>query len=168
MNDRFRLRLATQADQQPLTRLFAESYPVLLAPDYPPSVLERALPLMTRANPALLVSGSYYVMEPTIGGEPLAAGGWTVESPHRPELPGTGHIRHVVTHPKATRQGLAAAIIRRSFEEARAARLTRLVALSTLTAVPFYAAMGFARECEETIAMTSEVSFPAMRMVCSL
>jgi N-acetylglutamate synthase-like GNAT family acetyltransferase len=91
-----------------------------------------------------------------------------VESPHQAEPTGTGHIRHVVTHPQATRQGLAAAIMRRSFEEARAAGLTQLVALSTLTAARFYTAMGFAVEREEIIAMAPDVNFPAVRMIRAL
>lgn len=168
MAERMRIRRTFAADLEPLNHLFLESYPVLLAADYAPDVLARALPLIARANPGLLVSGSYYLAEPADGGAPMAAGGWTVESPHQAEPTGTGHIRHVVTHPQATRQGLAAAIMRRSFEEARAAGLRRLVALSTLTAVPFYAAMGFVEEREEVIVMAPDVSFPAVRMIRAL
>ena len=168
MAEHMRLRRSVATDLEPLNRLFMDSYPVLLAADYAPDLLDRALPLIARANPGLLVSGSYYLAEPEDGGAPLAAGGWTVESPHQAEPTGTGHIRHVVTHPQATRQGLAAAIMRRSFEEARAAGLTQLVALSTLTAVRFYAAMGFAVEREEVIAMAPDVSFPAVRMIRAL
>lgn len=168
MENSIHIRPTSASDREALTRLFADSYPALLAADYAPDLLARALPLMTRANPALLVSGSYYVALRRAAGPPLAAGGWTAASPHQPEPPGTGHIRHVVTHPKATRQGLAGAVLRRCFDDARGAGLTHLVALSTLTAVPFYAAMGFAVEREEVIAMTPEVSFPAVRMVRAL
>ena len=168
MAENMRIRRTIATDLEPLNRLFADSYPVLLAADYAPDVLADALPLIARANPGLLVSGSYYLAEPEDGGAPLAAGGWTAASPHQPEPAGTGHVRHVVTHPQATRQGLAAAIMRHSCKEARAAGLRQLVALSTLTAVRFYEAMGFAVEREEVIAMTPEVSFPAVRMIRAL
>ena len=157
------IRQTTAADQAALNQLFGDSYPVLLAPDYPAERLDQALPLITRANPALLTSGSYFVAV-TGDGPPLAAGGWTAASPHRPEPLGTGHIRHVVTHPQATRRGLAAAILRSCFDQARTAGMQRLVALSTRTAVPFYSAMGFKRDCDEIIQMSPEVSFPAVRM----
>lgn len=168
MAENMRIRRTIATDLEPLNRLFAESYPVFLAADYAPEVLDRALPLIARANPVLLESGSYYLVERQKGGTPLAAGGWTAQSPHQPEPAGTGHVRHLVTHPQAARQGLAAAIMRHSFEEARAAGLTHLVALSTLTAVPFYAAMGFAAERAEIVAMAPEVSFPAVRMARTL
>lgn len=168
MDDRYCMRAAQAGDRDALTRLLAASYPVLLAPDYAPDLLVRALPLIAQANPALLVSGSYYLVEPTLGGAPLAAGGWTADSPQQREPEGTGHIRHVVTHPDATRQGLAAALLQHCFDQAQGAGLTHLVALSTLTAVPFYAAMGFAADREEVIAMTPEVSFPAVRMIRAL
>lgn len=168
MDDRYCMRPARAEDRDALTRLLAASYPVLLAPDYAPDLLARALPLIAQANPALLASGSYYLVEPTLGGAPLAAGGWTADSPQQREREGTGHIRHVVTHPDATRQGLAAALLQHCFDQAQRAGLTHLVALSTLTAVPFYAAMGFAADREEVIAMSPEVSFPAVRMIRAL
>ncbi|MGI3187176.1 GNAT family N-acetyltransferase [Nioella aestuarii] len=166
--DRLRIRPAREEDREALTHLLAASYPALLASDYAPDLLARALPLIARANPALLASGSYYLMKPALGGAPLAAGGWTADSPHQPEAAGIGHVRHVVTHPMATRRGLAARLIGRSFTEAKIAGLTQLVALSTLMAVPFYAAMGFAAEREEIIVMAPGVHFPAVRMVRAL
>lgn len=94
----------------------------------------------------------------------LGAGGWTTESPHKPELAGTGHIRHVATLPEATRRGLARAILHHAVAEARAAGLTRFVAMSTRTAVPFYAAMGFREERDEEVALRPGISFPVVRM----
>mgnify|MGYP000211943081 CR=1 FL=1 len=85
MEDTVHIRPTTADDHEALNRLFADSYPTLLAAGYAPDLLARALPLIVRANPALLVSGSYYVAERCPGGPPLAAGGWTAASPHQPE-----------------------------------------------------------------------------------
>jgi hypothetical protein len=83
----------------------SESYPALLKPDYPPSVLVTALPLITRANPALLRSGTYFVAEDAEG-RALAAGGWTYSAPQGGVGPrDLGHIRHVVAHPSMSRAG---------------------------------------------------------------
>ena len=57
------LRVATPADLAAVDALLARSYPRLLAADYPPSVLVTALPLISRARPELLASGTYYVVE---------------------------------------------------------------------------------------------------------
>ncbi|MCR9111286.1 MAG: hypothetical protein NXH94_20735 [Rhodobacteraceae bacterium] len=47
------LRPAKPSDTDALNRLFGQSYPVLLKPDYAPSVLVTAVPLMSKAQPAL-------------------------------------------------------------------------------------------------------------------
>jgi len=160
------IRTTTLADLDALDRLYAESYPVLLKPDYPASVLTKSLPLISHAQPRLLSSGSYYLIEEE--GLPLAAGGWTAESPLDREACGIGHIRHLVTHPKATRRGLASALLDRCFDRARAAGLSGLVATSTRTAVPFYRAKGCVPECEIIVPLRQGVDFPAVRMTCSL
>jgi GNAT superfamily N-acetyltransferase len=156
------LRPTTGADLQALDRLFADSYPALLAADYPAPLLAAALPLIARAQPHLLASGSYYMIEED--GAPLAAGGWTAESPHGREAPGIGHIRHVVTHPSATRRGLASRLLDHCIAEARAAGLTGLVAISTRTAVPFYRAKGFAMGRRIELPLAPGIAFPAIRM----
>lgn len=66
MPDGFMIRPATPEDAEAVTNLLAAAYPMLLAPSYEAELLARALPLMTRANPALLRSGAYY----------LAVAGW--------------------------------------------------------------------------------------------
>jgi hypothetical protein len=56
------LRRADLADSTALSALFARSYPVLLAADYAPSVLDPVLPLMCRAQPGLLDAGRFHVI----------------------------------------------------------------------------------------------------------
>ncbi|WJY21624.1 GNAT family N-acetyltransferase [Fontisubflavum oceani] len=165
MTQNITIRPTSGADTPAIDALLAASYPVLLKPDYPPSVLVTALPLISRARPELLRSGTFYMAQDHEG-EALAAGGWTHSGPQGGVGPrDLGHIRHVVTHPKATRRGLAGAILRHAFDQARAAGITRLSCQSTRTAVPFYAAMGFAVQGEIEIALRPGITFPAVQMV---
>lgn len=57
----FIVRSAAKGDIAAVDALLARTYPRLLKPDYPPSVLVTALPLISRAQPALVTSGTYYV-----------------------------------------------------------------------------------------------------------
>lgn len=164
MADTITIRPTTQADLAAVDALLAASYPTLLKRDYPPSVLVTALPLISRANPALLRSGSYYIAE-TPEGQALAAGGWTRSPPQggvgRPEI---GHVRHMATHPAHLRQGLAQAIVTRVLADALAAGVEWMICQSTRTAVPFYRAMGFRVRGEIVIALRPGITFPAVEM----
>jgi GNAT superfamily N-acetyltransferase len=162
------LRPTTARDLPRIEALLSESYPALLKPDYPPSVLVTALPLIARANPALLRSGTYWLAEDAEG-RALAAGGWSYSAPQGGVGPrDLGHIRHVVTHPSALRQGLASTIIERCFREARAAGLTWVMAQATRTAVPFYRAMGFEDRAEIEVMLRPGIGFPAIEMARDL
>ncbi|WP_424965022.1 GNAT family N-acetyltransferase [Dinoroseobacter sp. S375] len=161
-------RVATARDVAAVDALLARSYPVLLKPDYPPSVLVTILPLISRAQPSLVTCGTYHVVEE--GGTILAAGGWTRGAPRGGAVtPGLGHIRHVVTDHTRTREGLGRRLMGDIMSEARAAGMGRLEALSTLTAEPFYAAMGFeAREAVDVPIGPAGLPFRAVRMEASL
>ena len=162
------IRPTSSADLPRVDALLRESYPALLKHDYPPSVLVTALPLISRANPSLLRSGSYYVAEDGEG-EALAAGGWSHSGPQGGVGPrDLGHIRHVVTHPRALRQGLASHILERCFREARAQGITWMMAQSTRTAVPFYRAMGFEERAEIEVMLRPGIGFPAVEMARGL
>ena len=161
------LRLAGPGDLAAVDRLLSRSYPALLRADYPPSVLVTAVPLIARAQPALLASGSYFLAER--GGAVLAAGGWTKGAPGgRPGSRGTGHVRHVATDPDHLRQGIGRALMETVMEHARGAGMARLECLSTRTAVPFYAALGFEARGEVEIALRPGIGFPAVAMVAAL
>ena len=56
------LRQAEPSDLDDLDLLFGRSYPALLKADYPPSVLVTAVPLISKAQPALIASGSFFVV----------------------------------------------------------------------------------------------------------
>ncbi|MEM8824535.1 MAG: GNAT family N-acetyltransferase [Pseudomonadota bacterium] len=156
------LRPTTRADIPAVDALLAEAYPRLLAPDYPPSVLVTALPRISRAQPALLTSGTYWLAEED--GVLLAAGGWTAQAPRGRGRRGRGHIRHVVSNPDRLREGHARAVLEAAMGQARAAGITLLECISTRTAVPFYRALGFQMQGEVTVPLAPGIDFPAIQM----
>ena len=78
----FAVRPATKSDMDAIDGLLSRSYPALLKADYAPSILVTAVPRMTKAQPALIKSGTYYVAEDPCGAL-LGAGGWTFALPGR-------------------------------------------------------------------------------------
>jgi len=156
------VRPTTKADLAAVDALLARTYPKLLKADYPPSVLVTALPVISRAQPALLVCGTYYVAEED--GAILGAGGWTPDKAEE----GLGHIRHVVTDDRALRRGVGRAIMERSFAVARAAGITRMECWATRTAVPFYTAVGFHEIGPIDVTLAGGISFPSVRMLRDL
>jgi GNAT superfamily N-acetyltransferase len=168
MPSQITIRPTTSRDLPRIDALLQAAYPALLKPDYPPSVLVTALPLISRANPSLLRSGTYHLAEDDEG-EALAAGGWSHSGPQGGVGPrDLGHVRHVVTHPRAVRRGLAAAILERCFSEARAQGITWMMAQATRTAVPFYRAMGFEARAEIEVLLRPGIAFPAVEMARGL
>jgi len=161
----FAIRTGVPTDLAALDALLARSYPILLKPDYPPSVMVTALPLIAQANPALLRTGTYFVAE-TPEGALVGAGGWTRAGPAGATAgrAGIGNIRHLVTDHRRLRSGIARAIMDRVFLSARAARVSRLECLSTRTAVPFYRSVGFEAIGEVEVALRPGIGFPAVAM----
>jgi GNAT superfamily N-acetyltransferase len=168
MTDLLTLRPSTLADLSAVDALLAHSYPRLLAADYPPSVLVTALPLISRARPELLGSGTYWVAIDG-GGEVVGAGGWTQGGPiDGAGSPGTGHVRHVVTRAGRVRQGIGRALMGRVMAQAAGAGVRRMDCLSTRTAVAFYASLGFTALGPVDVPLRPGIVFPAVRMICRL
>jgi GNAT superfamily N-acetyltransferase len=163
----FTVRVASLDDADAVGALLGMSYPELLASAYPAELLAAALPFMTRANPRLLGSGSYYLAE-AADGALAGCGGWTLERPGRPDDPidpALGHIRHFATHPGWVRRGVARALLDRCIAEARAAGVQRLECYSTIGGEPFYRALGFASLETFTVPMGEGVALPGVRMI---
>lgn len=157
------VRPATPLDIAAVDALLARSYGPLLRADYPPSALVLALPRMARAQPRLLASGHYFLAEE--GGRVLGAGGWSREAPgDGRRAPRLGHVRHVATDAAAVRRGVGRAVLEAVMDDARHHGMERLLCLSTLTAVPFYRAMGFHDRRPVTLRFGAPVAFPAMEM----
>jgi GNAT superfamily N-acetyltransferase len=156
------------ADLAAVDALLSRSYPRLLAKDYPPSMMVMAVPRLMRAQPRLLATGTYFLAEDQEG-RVLAAGGWTRAAPQgMGALEDTGHVRHVATDPAVARRGIGRALMTRVMRDARGAGLLWLNCLSTRTAVPFYAALGFRPLHEVEITLAPGIDFPAMRMIADL
>lgn len=163
------VRQANKLDLTEVDALLARSYPILLKDHYPPSVLVTAIPHISKAQPRLLTSGTYFVVE-NDGGDIVGAGGWTAVAPGTSQIkaPKTGHIRHVVTDHRLTRSGVGRALMDHTFASARAAGMEQLDCLSTLMAVPFYASCGFVEEGPVAVNLRPGIDFPAILMRCRL
>lgn len=163
------LRPATPGDLAAVDALLARSYPRLLAADYPSSVMVTAIPIIARARPELLASGRYFLV--LDHNRVLGAGGYSLAAPgarggpQGQTEPGTAHIRHVATDPDALRRGIGRALMDRVFAAAVAEGVQRFDCLSTRTAVPFYAALGFRSVGEIEVPLAPGIGFPAVRMV---
>jgi GNAT superfamily N-acetyltransferase len=157
-------RIATPADADGVTTLLRASYGELLREHYDPAVMANVLPLMTTANPSLLASGTFYVVDL----EPVGVagcGGWTMTQPGTAELiDGVAHIRHFATHPLALRRGIGRTIMDRCRREAAAQGARSLQCYSTLTAESFYAACGFKTLRAMDVMIGGTVAFPSVVM----
>ena len=162
------LRRTVLNDLDGVDRLLGRSYPRLLAADYPPSTLVLAVPRFARAQPELLTSGRYFVAEDAQG-RILAAGGWSRRNPvGGPEAEATGHVRHMATDPSVARQGIGRMLMERVIGEARGAGMHWMDCVSTITAVPFYRALGFRVVQPLELSLGMGISFPVMRMLADL
>lgn len=167
-NDAYSLRTARPDDAAAVSALLEASYPQLLAPDYDPQLLAAALPIITKASPRLLESGTYHVVE-TDNGRIVGCGGWTLEAPGGGERkPGVGHIRHFAIHPLWTRRGLGRLLLNRCIAEAKAQGLQTLECYSTLTAESFYRAAGFSTVAPMTFLLSPTVALPGTHMRLSV
>ncbi|MEM8629637.1 MAG: GNAT family N-acetyltransferase [Pseudomonadota bacterium] len=152
------VRPANARDVDAVDALLARSYPRLLKPDYPPSVMVTALPIISRAQPELVVCGTYYVAE-DLDWNLLGAGGWTPRPGSR-----IADVRHLVTDDRATRRGVARSIMEQVFSDARKTGVRTLDCKATRTAVPFYQAMGFTTLGPIEVGLRPGISFPAIQM----
>lgn len=159
-----RLRVATPADSEAVSAVLGPSYSELMAAPYPADLFARVLPSIVRANPVLLSSGRYYLVE-SDEGEPAGCGGWSSDPPGREEAdPRRAHIRHFATHPAWTRRGVGRLLYERCEADARASGFTLFEAWSSLDGEPFYASLGFTALGRIETEMPGGVRLPAIRM----
>jgi len=168
MPEDFALRVATPADAAVVAEVLRAAYPRLMRGSYPESVLAPALPLMTKANPALLSAGTYYLAV-TGDGRVVGCGGWSPARPDGGEVtPGLAHIRHFATHPDWTRRGIGRALYARCADAARRQGATCFECYASLNSQRFYAALGFAACRRVEVPLAPELAFPAVLMRCTL
>ena len=167
MQHNLTLRLARPDDLTAVDDLLSRSYPRLLKADYAPSIMVTIVPLIARARPELLRSGRYFVVQ-DCGGRVVGAGGYSLGAPGPrggAGAAGLAHIRHVATDPMATRMGIGRRLMQGIYAAAESEGVRQYDCLSTLTAVPFYAAMGFSLIGPVEVPISGAMRFPAMRMV---
>jgi ribosomal protein S18 acetylase RimI-like enzyme len=158
------IRVAVPSDEVAVTELLAASYPALLAGSYDPDLLAQLLPVITRANPRLLASGTYYVAQAP-DGQVVGCGGWTHEKPWTNEIePGLAHIRHVGVHPDWGQRGVGRALYERCEVMARADGASAFECYSSLNARAFYEALGFVTIQPIDVPMPGPLVFPSLAM----
>lgn len=161
---RYKVRTATPADSSAVTGVISASYGNLLAAHYDAALLRRALPLMTKANAALLASGTYYVAEADTS-EIVGSGGWSFARPGTTDVvPGTAHVRHFATDPRWLGRGVAKAILQHCITEAGSRGASIMEAYSTLAAVEFYRALGFVVIGPIDVALAPGLLLPSLHM----
>jgi GNAT superfamily N-acetyltransferase len=157
------VRAARAGDAAAVAGVLARSFPALMRGAYPPELLARALPLMTRPHPRLLGSGTWFLAE--LDGEPAGCGGWSLDAPgSRETRPGVAHIRHFATAAEHAGRGVGRAIFARCEAQARPAGVERFECLASLNGEGFYAALGFERVGPVDVPMGPEVLFPSVLM----
>ena len=162
------IRVAGPPDLDAVGALLVASYSCLLATRYPSDVLQRALPFMTKAQPALLASGSYYVAE-NGAGDLVGCGGWTTARPGTGEvIQGEAHIRHFATHPDWVRRGVASSLLSLCLRDAQLVGIRKLHCFSTLNAEGFYRASGFETTGSIDVPMGPILKFPGVLMTRGL
>ena len=163
MQDDVLIRHAETTDAAAVERLLLASYPALMANSYDAETLARALPLMTRANPRLLASGTYYVAEAR--GDIVGCGGWSPEEPGtRRIVLHTGHVRHFAVDPNHVRRGVGRALFERCESQARENGIDAFECFASRNAVEFYRSVGFEVVREIEVQMASATRFPSILM----
>jgi len=165
----FTVKPARPKDRAAVNALLKASYPALMAGSYDPDALAAALRPLTKAQPQLLRSGTYYLAETADGRaadrDIVGCGGWTRDRPGTGEVEGTlGHIRHFGTHPDWTGRGVGRAIYERCAAQAREAGITAFECHASLNAEGFYAKLGFAAVRRLDVTLNPRHSLPSVLM----
>ena len=160
---RIEIREALGEDRAAVEDVLRRSFAPLMAQAYDAGLLARALPLMTRAHPRLLGSGTYFLAE--ADGRAVGCGGWSLTAPGRDRIePGVAHIRHFATAADFTGRGVGRRLYERCETQARAAGIARFECYSSRNGEGFYASLGFRRIALIGVAMGPDLLFPSIHM----
>ena len=167
-HDTYVIRAANKHDLAEIDQLLGRSYPALLKQAYPPSTLVTAIPLISRAQPHLIASGTYFVV--LDGDQIVGAGGWTRAAPNAQGgvAARIGHIRHVVTDHRRVRSGIGRRLMTHIFASAEEQGIRTLECFSTLMAEKFYASLGFKTIGPISVNLRQGVTFASIHMRRSL
>lgn len=155
--------VATPDDDEDINAVLTASFSSLLTAKYDDILLTSILPRVTRINPILLTSGTYYM---AIDDDKIVGcGGWTHEKPGTTEIvPGEAHIRHFATDPAQIGKGIARALFEHSKACAKKEGIHTLVCYSTLNAELFYKSLGFEKIEFFDLDMGDGLTFPSILM----
>jgi GNAT superfamily N-acetyltransferase len=155
MTDRVSWRLAEPADVPAINALTARSIRALHTDSYDHAVIDEAVSHAYGVDWQLVRDGTYFVAE--IDGLVAGAGGWsyrqTIAGAHGPDDPAAARldptrdaarVRAFYVDPAYVRRGVGALLLGLSEDGARAAGFMKTELTSTIPAVPFYAAFGYA------------------------
>lgn len=163
------VRKTNFADLDGTNKLLALCYPTLMKGTYSAELLDVAIPIISKARPELLSSGTYYVsISPE--GRVIGCGGWTPNSPNAGDSAKAeiGHLRHFATHPDHIKLGIGRSI----FETCKAQAITRSIktfeCISSLNAEGFYKSLGFSTVENVAIPLKADISFPCVLMKYTL
>jgi GNAT superfamily N-acetyltransferase len=135
---------------------------------YDAAHLDAALPAMSKPNPILLASGTFYLAH-SQDGQFIGGGGWSVERPGSGDVaPHLAHLRHFATHPDWTRLGVGRAIYLQCERAALTAGAREFECFSALNAVSFYEALGFKTASIIPLSLGPGAVLPAVLMKRSL
>jgi len=159
------VRPTRSEDSDAINELLKICYETLLPSDYDADVLDKALPLITRARPELLNSGTWYLVEHPKDGTVVGCGGWG-HSPTEKTRESVPHLRHFATHPQYVRQGVGKAIWNRILDDIVSELGTGadLEVYSTFTAQPFYVSLGFVPVETVHLPIHPDFTFPSVLM----
>lgn len=129
------IRPSTLADKAAIGEMAFACYSTLLTAHYSHEVLTLALPHMSHVPDDLAQCGTYFVA--TERAQIVGACGWT------DGLRGA-EVRKLAVHPDHLRKGIARRLLAHVHGSASAAGHSHISTTSSLNAVPFYAALGYA------------------------
>ncbi|WP_373354701.1 GNAT family N-acetyltransferase [Pseudoroseicyclus sp. CXY001] len=150
------IRPAMPADIAGIDAMMSRAWSAQMQGAYPPSLLILAIPFISRAQPALLASGRYYVAEAE--GRILGAGGWSLRGA------GGADVRHLAVDAGAAGQGIGRALMAESLSAAGEAGAVEMQATATLNAVGFYERLGFAVTGETQVRLGPALALPCRTM----
>lgn len=159
-----RISVATSKDEDQINKVLKASFSSLMATKYDEELIASILPKVTRVNPILLKSGSYYIAideDRNI----LGCGGWTHEKPGTNEtVHGEAHIRHLSTAPKHIGKGVGKALFEHSKSIAQKEGVNTFICYSTLNAEFFYKSLGFESIKSIDVDMGDGLALPSILM----
>jgi GNAT superfamily N-acetyltransferase len=180
---RFRLRKAVPADTPTLLTLIRLSVRELQRNDYTPAQIEGALESVFGVDSALVVDGTYLVVETEEQDQQIiACGGWSKRKTlfggdnwvHREDsvyldpAQDPAKIRAFFVHPTWSRQGIGTLLLNACEEAAKSAGFTSFEMGATLTGVPLYLARGYVSLQNIQVPLANGEYLPIVRMAKKL